>query len=89
LTWYGLVAAESGLGSPQADGKGAGRQRENPLLLTADKERGVLRGMFWRRIANCGAQGAVTFFHLFLAASSGASNCDVRIGVAAAEMYPT
>jgi hypothetical protein len=32
---------------------------------------------------------AVTFFHLFIVASSGASNCDLRIGVAAAEMYPT
>jgi hypothetical protein len=30
---------------------------------------------------------AVTFFHLLFAASSGASNGDLRIGVAAAEMY--
>jgi hypothetical protein len=39
----------------------------------------------------CGGRRSevVTFFHLFFAASSDASNCDLRIGVAAAEMYPT
>jgi hypothetical protein len=40
LIWYGLVAAESGLGAPQAAGKGAGRQRENRLLLKAEKKEG-------------------------------------------------
>jgi hypothetical protein len=45
------------------------------------KEIGDVRGAAALRGCDC--------FHLFFAASSGASNCDLRIGAAATEMYPT